>query len=278
MNILLRRDYRMVVLSDEHCGHISGLTHPDYQGKFINDEISKHDKLTRNQKEHWNFFETSIRNLQKEKKIDILVNNGDMIDGDGWRSGGTELLTTDRNLQIKMAQKVVETVNASNNVIIAGTGYHTGDKEDWEETLASRLNDGKYKCKFENHSWLDINKRVFDIKHHCGSSGVPHGRYTAIAKESIWAKLWGEAELIPKPVHYLIRSHVHYFSMIDDGNIIAMTTPALQGFGSKFGARRCSGIPSVGFISFDIKANGTVLMRKHMADLTSQKAKAIVFN
>jgi len=236
------------------------------------EDVAKHNKLTAIQKKVWDFFDTEISELRKEKPIDILVNNGDFLDGLGWRSGATELLTTDRNIQIAMCKQIVETVGANTNIIVAGTGYHTGEEEDWEQTLATNLN-----CKFENHAWLDINGKIFDLKHHCGSSGIPHGRYTPIAKDALWARLWGDAELIPKPVNYVIRSHVHYFSLIDDGSMIAMTTPCLQGFGSKFGARRCSGIPRMGFISFDILANGTVIMKKHFAEIPDQVAKATKF-
>jgi hypothetical protein len=272
-NVITKRDWRLVVCSDEHCGHFSGLTHSDYQGKFITDSVSKHNKLTEIERELWNFFKTEITILKKEKPIDIFVNNGDFIDGDGYRSGGTELITTDRNFQIQMAKKVVEEINAKTNIIVAGTAYHVGEQEDWEEVLAKEL-----KCKFENHAWLDINGKIFDFKHHIGSSSIPYGRFTPVAREALWSKLWSEANLIPHPVNYIIRSHVHYFSLVDDGSVTAMVTPALQAFGTKFGARRCSGIPTLGFVSFDIKANGSVTMKKHFASLSAQIAKATKFN
>ena len=273
MNIIKRKDYRMVVIGDTHCGHNVGLTHPEFQGKTVTEDIGKRNKLNNIQKATWSFFSNEISELQREKKIDILVSNGDAIDGDGWRSGGTELITTDRNMQVQMAKKAIKFVNADTNIIVAGTPYHTGDKEDFEESLAQQLG-----SKFESHAWLDINNTIFDLKHHIGSSSVPHGRHAPVAKEVLWAKLWQEKELIPKPVSYLIRSHVHYYTLIDDGDMIAMTMPALQAFGSKFGSKICNGIPTIGFVSFDIKANGSVTMRKHFVNLTPHKAKATVFN
>jgi hypothetical protein len=273
MNILKRKDYRLVVVSDMHCGHAVGLTHPDYQGKIVSDDVGKRNKLNNIQKAIWDFYATEITNLQRDKKIDILVSNGDAIDGDGWRSGGTELITTDRNMQVQIAKSAIKRANANTNIIVAGTPYHTGNVEDFEEILAQQING-----KFENHAWLDINGVIFDIKHNVGSSSVPQSRQAPIAKEMIWAKLWQEKELIPKPVSYLIRSHIHYFNLLDDGDMTAITTPALQGFGSKFGSKMCSGIPTIGFVSFDILANKTVIMRKHFLNLTTQKAKATLFN
>jgi hypothetical protein len=41
--------------------------------------------------------------VDKLKPIDILFVNGDEVDGKGKRSGGTELISTDRSVQAEMA-------------------------------------------------------------------------------------------------------------------------------------------------------------------------------
>lgn len=271
-HLKLNKDKRMVVISDLHCGHLVGLTPPQFQGKFIDHDIAKHNKLVRVQKSMWDFFSSEIIKLQKEKDIDLLVCNGDAIDGEGWRSGGAELITTDRTKQVSIAKSVIDFVDAKKIHIVSGTPYHCGSVEEYEGILAEQLD-----CKYENHCWLDINGQVFDFKHHCASSSVPHGRYTPIAKEAMWAKLWGERKLIPQNVKYLIRSHVHYHSLISDSEMSAMTTPALQGFGSRYGAKVCSGTVDIGFISFDISASGAISMKKHFIELKEQAAKATIY-
>ena len=50
----------------------------------------------------------------------------------------------------------------------------------------------------------------------------------------------------------IIRSHVHYHEFSGNPTHIAMTTPALQGWGSKYGERQCSGIVDIGLVQFDI--------------------------
>lgn len=273
MNIIRKKDYRIVCLSDEHTGHLVGLTPPEWQGKFVSDTVSKHNKLTNIQRETWSIFENTINELKAEKPIDILVNNGDLIDGDGRKSGGTELLSTDRTVQIDMAQEIIDLVDADYTVIVAGTPYHTGDSEQFEEEFAKRN-----KFKFESHCWLDVNKRIFDFKHYIGSSGTPQSRTSAVSKETVWASLWAQKGLVPGPVHYLVRSHVHYFACADDGDTVALTTPSLQGMGSRFGSQKCSGLVRQGFISWDVFANGEVIMNKHFFNIVSQKAKATIFN
>lgn len=272
-NIVTKKPFSMVVISDCHAGHVVGLTPPEWQGRYVDEDVAKHNKFIKVQKAMWDFFSDEIINLKKDKPIDLLVSNGDIIDGTGWRSGGCELITTDRLKQVAIAKNIVDFVGAKDNCIIGGTPYHVGAEEEFEAVLAEQL-----KCKYENHAFIEINKQVFDIKHHIGSSSIPQGRHSAISKEGLWSKLWQAADLIPSNVQYLIRSHVHYFSLISDSQITCLTTPALQGFGSRYGSKLCSGIPTIGFISFDIYPNGQISMQKHFANMEHQKAKSIIFN
>jgi hypothetical protein len=56
---------------------------------------------------------------------------------------------------------------------------------------------------------------------------------------------------VPK-VNVFIRSHVHYFAYCGDEGFHAFITPALQGWGSKYGERQCEGTVGFGFMVFDI--------------------------
>ena len=268
-NIITKKDFRLLILSDLHCGHYVGLTHPDFHGKFIINDVAKHNKLVRIEKELWQFFEDEINSI---KPIQICVVNGDAIDGKDERWGGNELITTDRDKQICIAKKAIDHVGANHNVFTFGTPYHTGKEEDWEEVLAR-----EYKAKIGAHEWLDINGRIFDIKHSIGSYSSPLGRFSPLARERVWSALWQERNLTPRS-DFIIRSHVHYFSKIEDSEFTAITTPALQGMGTKFGSRKCSGLIDFGFIHFDIKANGDVTMVKHIAKLESQIASTTVIS
>jgi hypothetical protein len=156
-------------------------------------------------------------------------------------------------------------------VIIAGTAYHTGDSEDFEEVLAEDMR----AVKFGSHEWVDVNGLVFDCKHHLGSSTIPHGRHTAASKDVLWNRIWAN-ELGEQPKgDVFIRSHVHYHQGCFGPNWLAMTTPALQAAGTKYGARRCSGTVDYGFVVFDVKANGAYTWHAELAKLKVAQAKTI---
>jgi len=180
-----------------------------------------------------------------------LIVNGDVVDGKGPRSGGTELLTADRLEQCAMAEACIKEARAERIVMSYGTPYHTGQLEDWEDEVARLVNAEK----IGGHDFLNVDGVVIDYKHHIGASSIPHGRFTAIARERLWNGLWAERKEYPQ-AHILVRSHVHYYVYAATADWAAIVTPALQGYGSKYGVRRCSGTVDFGLVYIDIEKGG----------------------
>jgi hypothetical protein len=225
---------RVVVISDLHCGSDVGLTHPMWQGTPL-------------QKELWDAFAEMIKAVQP---IDILIVNGDMIDGKASRSGGTRMITVDRAEQAEMAASAIEFTEANDIYLTYGTGYHTGNSEDWEGVVADKLG-----VPIEDQLWVEVYDTTFDVKHFVGASSVPHGRHTSIARDRLWNILWADMGQQPKS-DVIIRSHVHYHNYNGGPTWVAMTTPALQGLGSKFGSRIPSGTVDFGIVYFDVDEEG----------------------
>ena len=258
---------RLVVISDLHSGAVTGLTPPDWQYRFIKNDKTKRNKYSALQQQCWDFYDKTIQSL---KPIDILVVNGDMIDGRGEKSGGTELIETDRQRQCEMAAEAIMRSSSDKIFCLYGTAYHSGAYEDFENLVADYVKSEK----IGSHEWLDVNGVMFDFKHHLGSSNIPHGRFTPIARENLWSQIWAERDEQPKS-DILVRSHVHYFGYTGNGKFLGITTPALQSMGSKFGSRRCSGVVDFGLVSFDIDSNGRYSWQAHLANIQAQKATAI---
>lgn len=263
----LPKQKRVVVCSDYHCGHVVGLTPPDWQDKIIGGSRTQWNKFAKTQVAIWKWYAKEIDAL---KPIDILVVNGDAIDGKGSLSGSTEAREADRLVQIEMAEACINYVGAGKIVMTYGTAYHTGKEEDWEALIARHVG----AKKIGSHEWIDINGVVMDFKHHIGSSQIPHGRHTAAARDNLQNLLWAERKKQPR-ASVIIRSHVHYFNYCGGADWVAMTTPALQGYGSKFGARRMSAPVDVGFIHIDVTKEGGHSWQAHIAELPCLKAHAL---
>lgn len=259
---------RVVVMSDLHCGHRFGLTPEQWQ---TTDEASNNEdiKSATIQRLLWSYYTEEIDAL---KPVDVLIVNGDAIDGKGERSGGTEQITADRRKQCEIAASCIERVNAKKTIMIYGTPYHTGKEEDWESVLADMVN----AAKIGSHEWVDVNGCVLDCKHKVGASVIPHGRATAVLREALWNDLWSLKKSSQPLSDILIRSHVHYHIYVGVPNKLAMTTPAMQGYGSKFGARLCSGDVNIGFVHFDITSKEDYLWSSHILDTEYLAAQAFV--
>ncbi len=228
---------RVVVVSDLHCGHFAGLTPPAWQVSE-----ARNPALAAMQRECWKWYEAALSALQP---IDWLVCNGDAIDGKGNRSGGVELITADLEEQASMATACLKTATARNHLVIYGTPYHVAsDGQDYEGHIAREVGG-----RIGGHEWLEIEGVVFDLKHKVGGSSVPHGRHTAVARERLWNVLWSDQNMAHRS-DVLIRSHVHYHTYSGGTDFLAMTTPALQGPGSTYGVRQCSGVVDFGFVEF----------------------------
>jgi hypothetical protein len=245
---------RILFCSDPHCGARTGLTPPKHQTT---------DKFGVAQKEMYKRFVEITRG-----DWDVVVWVGDMIDGKGERSGGTEQITSDRIKQCKMAAECVSEVKAKKHRFVYGTAYHAGYDEDFEEIVVDTVG-GKIKAQY----FLRANGLVFDIKHHCTGTTVPHSISPRLKREWIWNLLWNEKQIQPR-ADFTIRGHVHRFDYIGNDMWLGMTLPALQGLGTKYGGRRCEGTVDFGVVAFEVKENGAYSWEKRIMTIQSQKEVA----
>lgn len=223
-------------------------------------------KFSEVQRVMWEWFCKETASLAP---IDRLIVNGDAIDGKGERSGGTELLTSDRRVQCQMAAKCIEQVGARRVAIVKGTPYHTGDTEDFEEFLADQVHADR--CGW--HEWFDANGVIIDCRHAVSGSQVPHGRHTAIARAALWNRLWAERGVTPK-ADIIIRSHVHYHVYAGGAGWLAMTTPSLQAY-TKFGSRMIDGTNDIGFVVIDVEDGGKWSWEVRLLDMQFAAAQAV---
>lgn len=261
---------RGIILGDSHCGHLVGLTPPGWWSP----DNRRHRRFRKVQQEMWDWYIASLAQLPP---LDFVFWNGDLIDGSGRRSGGTECITTDLSDQRDMAIEVVaksfrgrgpKKKDPALMVHTFGTAYHVSEGEDHERAIAD-----VFGAKIGSHEWVQVEGVTFDLKHHVCSSSVPHGRATAIKRDALWSDIWAEADRTPR-ADVLIRSHVHYHEYSGNPRKLAMTLPALQGYATKYGARRCSGIVDIGMTYWEISGD-TYSWRPILLEPTSLKVTPV---
>ena len=231
---------RVLVLSDFHAGHEVGLTPPKWNIGQADDPMVEYRSIL------WSRFKDILRAVGKP---DILVLNGDLIDGRGEKSGSVELLVLDRLDQVNMASEIVGEVGAKTVIMTRGTDYHVGLSESFENQIA--VNVGAERIGDVVN--IDVNGLLINFRHHVGGSQTPLGRASNLLRESVWNTLWSVRQEFPL-ADVLVRSHVHYHSFVGGPGWLALTTPALQGYGTRYGERRLSGLIDWGVTVFDVKS------------------------
>lgn len=206
----------------------------------------------------------------KWQRPDILVVNGDSIEGRQDKQGGAELLTNDRNVQSDMAVQCIQPWHAKRILMSYGTKYHVGDQaEDFEYNIAERV-----KAHIEGRLFFTVEGVTFDVRHKVGSSTIPHGRATALIRELMW-DLIKEAEDTGPHVNIIVRSHVHYNIMVETPTKLCFTTPALQLSRGRYGSRECSGETHWGAIRLTIDKGQVVGKDKWIWKLVSNRPKVL---
>lgn len=234
---------KVLLCGDFHCGSDVGLTPPKWQQNAYQEEM-------------WQKFR---RRINECGPFDFAVFNGDLVDGKNSKEGGRRQITVNRLEQIQMAKQVIEVISFDNALLTRGTPYHVGVDEDFEEGLASEIG-----CPIYGQAFPRIEGVNFSIRHFIGASSIPYGRFTAIARDYEWNKIWAtEKENHPRS-NIMVRSHVHYYG--DCGRQVSkgsdwwrgFTLPALQGAGSRFGETKCIGIVDFGFVWLELN-NGKLV-------------------
>ena len=231
----------VLLMGDMHTGSMCGLT-PD--GWLVG---QKRDRFfSKLQEEMWSDY---LEILEGFGEVDYVVVNGDVIDGNGKRSGGTELITTNLFEQVDMAVNVLGRIKCSKKMYFTyGTPYHPsdGDGNDFDSLVAKEMNG-----VIDDQLQLSFGGLLMNVRHDTRGSSVPYSRSTAITKEHVWDQLYAiKGQTKPADVH--IRSHVHFYTICGDADWYGFTLPALQASNTKYGARRCSGITDWGMCKFTI--------------------------
>lgn len=254
---------RVLFFNDSHCGSNVGLTPPAYQYPLIasptSGEHHRRNKWAKLQRECWDWYEGFV---EKIGRVDKLFCVGDLIDGAGSRSGGTEEITTDRKVQVAMAIEALEVIKTDDRVFLYGTSYHTGDQEDFETGIAEHFG-----AKIGSHEWEKINGCVFDLKHHQSGTKNP---FTSLYNEITANREWASAGEQPK-ADVLVRAHTHRFCLARMEDCIGLSLPALCGYGSKYGQRRCTRKVNFGLVMFDVWPDGECVEHVYIAELEEHK-------
>jgi hypothetical protein len=253
--------------SDFHCGERRGITPPGFEE---GEERKYHDL----QKLLWETYMGIVADLPP---IDWFVLLGDLIHGKDSKDSGHGVHINDLREQAEMAIIAIEQVEAQNHVLVYGTQYHvTSNGEDIEDVIADYFGIPNKTPWRGDHIFpvLETEDQYVqaDLKHKLGCSSHQASRHRALSQEMEFAKQWFLEEVQPFP-EILARAHCHYYAEVR-GNTggdewLAISIPGLQGLGSRYGARICTGVVHFGMVLVTITEEGRLICEPKLARVQS---------
>jgi len=210
--------HTIIALSDMHVGSAFGIFPQDFVlsvGSVATLNVGQEYLL-----ECWNDMLTRI-----PKRFDVLVLNGDIVDGQQPKQMARELTEPDPAFQVRAAIQLLQPLakRAKKVFVTRGTSYHVGQGHEFEEHLAELLKAERQGNSY-TRDWLllDVGGARMDFAHH--TSHMIRYRTSALSREiqfSFLLNAWKDCDLI-------VRSHIHHYIQVNTEGKIAITTPGWQ--------------------------------------------------
>lgn len=169
-----------------------------------------------------------LRIADEIPNLDVLILNGDIIDGQQPKAQGRYICEPDPQFQARAALELLQPYLAKSQIIYCteGTEYHEGESATWAEWLAREIKAEAYQHGHYAWDWLllEIGGLQFDIAHR--QSFFLRYRATALEREMQFSAM------LESTADVIVRSHTHQYAVLQmpcDGGIqFGISTPGWQ--------------------------------------------------
>ncbi len=267
---MMAKAKRGVLISDLHVGSRVGLSHPDYGPKRDGYEHIR-DLLWSKWKEYsggeWH-------------RPDFMVINGESVDGQDKRRGGSEQWSTDITEQIACSVELVKMWDAKKVYVVQGSGYHVNIGETGmcaDELFAQEI--GACKIGPRLLSAMDFTFTVSGVTFHCchvvGFSQNFAYRGTPLHVEMLHSALHGDIDDAGKKlkIQVVVRGHAHYFWHSESAHSHGFILPCWQAKTAFMRQRKPLAVnPNIGFVGVEVH-DGKFSYDKHVIELEGIHAR-----
>ena len=191
----------VAIMSDSHCGSWWGWTPPRYWNALTPPGVKWLWECRKKQLRLW------------PKRLDMLILNGDHIDGKQRRSEGTSVVSTSLAVQTDMAIECYEPFVERADIVVrvGGTAYHEsfdGPLEKLDMAFGIKKPKDPIDCLVRD---IRLSKDCLINVKHKPEGGACLYKLTAVDREALWASVM-EQHANLENADYLIRSHFHNLS------------------------------------------------------------------
>lgn len=167
---------------------------------------------------------------------DIIIVNGDVVEGPQRKSNGFEVTLPAASDQIECAVQTLRHLKGRVRpdcrwFFTRGTPYHVGDFGDTEEAIAKQIGAEPYGSvgvgKYAREVlWGKVDGITIEVTHHPAGSSTGFYRLTVLDRDSQWAAMAAKDHTkgVPK-AHLLLRSHLHFFGRAEHASKLCVMLP-----------------------------------------------------
>jgi hypothetical protein len=236
----------MLALGDIHVGN---------EGSIMTEEVNSEEcNPGRNRRYFANATQKKL--IQKwydmcdeVQKPDVLLLNGDLVDGKNYHETGMGCWTTDVTLQAQVLTDLVKMIKPRKIVATSGSPYHS-DRNPNMDRIATLGCGGTFQGGFAS---ININdKRIYAQHKVSVSKSSWQYRATPIGRALVLAAL-NEKEM--GHYHIVLKSHAHYYCCVSFSDSLGMILPAWKAYDA-FGDTNIEfANPALGYVRFDFDGN-----------------------
>jgi len=267
----------IVVISDLHVGSIKGAcsSNPVLANK------NSHWELTDEQKEVRKVLEWGAKHLRK-RHIDVLIINGEGIDGENRHQSGNQSWTSDPLDMVNDCVKLLhELFEWKICYVSRGSKYHVQvGATDWDEILAEKLgavyNSPHSKTSIsDDYGLLKVNGLKILYAHHISYSPDPAGKGRPLSKELANCNDFAETR-----ADLQLRAHIHSYGEYKaffevEGKMklqTIITTPCCK-YPDSFQMKKGMGhtVPDIGFVEVMVEEDGELFINPIVAKPESRE-------
>jgi hypothetical protein len=244
----------ILILSDMHVGSLWGLWPPDFE----TDDPRSDDRLkfiqNQTQKKLWSHWKHMIEATNPE----IIIFNGDLIDGQQKRGVGRGLVTPYLEHQIAACTDIIHTLPEVPLYFTQGTEYHElPDGSAAEQYIAK-----EFQADFGDDLLIDECGIRMHVGHQIPVSGTTwQYRTTPLARDLLLLALNSAEEKYGK-VDVAIRSHAHYYCACSFASQLGVITPCWQTRTNYAVKKDLVTPPDIGYITLLVENRKNIMINR----------------
>ena len=250
----------VVTIGDVHIGNDGAIQTEEVWTERDNPEKSKCHKANKIQLDmlrKWEYM------CDEYHRPDLLVINGDSIDGKNYKDTGLGLWTTDVDVQADVFAELVSYLDPREIVATSGSPYHSDRNPNVDRLAAIRccervlhMNPEEAKSCFRGgYASINVNGCRMHFQHKVPTSkSTWQYRSTPLGRALVLADLSS-----PEYGHYDIvaKSHAHYFTYVGFSSTMGVILPCWKAY-DPFGDTNIEFVnPAIGYCVFFVENDGT---------------------